>query len=217
MRKITKSHKPVVVEQPDGKECELDILKINMLAMIIPLPLENVNVILKPSPIHGRGIFANKHIESGALITFYPGDIVKYFPDGSRSHEDKIYTPSFSDRFKAKFNLDNLNETELIPFLEKECNRSRYGYTLDKHYSIVGHPDFDDNPCYLGHFINDRFRCDSTPKSAALYLKLSPRKANCRFHNIKGNLHVAIIATRDIIIGEELFITYGVNYWSSHE
>ena len=41
-------------------------------------------------------------------------------------------------------------------------------------------------------------------------------KANCIFHNLKGDLHVAIVTTKDIKKGEELFISYGLGYWKSY-
>jgi len=37
---------------------------------------------------------------------------------------------------------------------------------------------------------------------------------NCIFYNLK-DLHIAIIATKDIEFREELFISYGIEYWNS--
>ena len=39
---------------------------------------------------------------------------------------------------------------------------------------------------------------------------------NDEFYILKGDLHVAIIASRDILEGEELFISYGIQYWQSY-
>ena len=54
------------------------------------LPFELNNVILKQSNIHGRGVFTNKNINKGDLITFYPGDILEYYPNKDRYKEINI-------------------------------------------------------------------------------------------------------------------------------
>lgn len=214
--KLGKTHKPVIVYRSDHEKFHVDKLKLyilNITCFSLPTP---INVVLKGSPIHGRGVFAHRDMSAGTIITFYPGDIVQFFPDGNIGGLEELFIPSFSDRFEEKFNLKSLSTKERDAFVKKECKFNGYNYDIDNYYRITSHPDLDDNTCYLGHFINDRFKSDSTPKSDALYSQLSLRKSNCKFHNIRENLHVAIVATRDILRGEELFLMYGINYWASY-
>lgn len=205
------------VKQPENKECEVDETKLLMLAMVLPLPKDIINVVLKPSPVHGRGVFANKDIQAGSIVTFYPGDIVKFYLHDNMNEDKHIITPSFSIRFILKFNLNVLSDEELPLLIKEELKNNMYEYELDRNYKIASHSSLDDNPWYLGHFINDKVKYENTLESAVLYLQHSSQGANCKYHTFTGNLHVAIVATRDIMEGEELFITYGLKYWSIHE
>jgi hypothetical protein len=65
----------------------------------------------------------------------------------------------------------------------------------------------------LGHIINDGAKHNSTRKSENIYSKISFLKSNCGFFPLKNNLHVAVIATKDIEPDEELFVSYGITYW----
>ena len=67
----------------------------------------------------------------------------------------------------------------------------------------------------MGHFINDGAKSNSTDKSNEIYKTITLLKKNCKFYNLK-DLHVAIISTKNIKIGEELFISYGIGYWKSY-
>jgi SET domain-containing protein len=90
-----------------------------------------------------------------------------------------------------------------------------YIYGINGQISIAGTPRICNNSTYLGHMIND----GSCAKNRQAYDKYSSERSNCTFFNIiDGNSFcycVAIIATRRIEIGEELFISYGWRYWSN--
>ena len=74
----------------------------------------------------------------------------------------------------------------------------------------VGDPRKHDNPHYLGHMLNDSVKL-SNPEAAAVYHRISFLCESCVDVHYEGLQFMA--ATRDIKAGEELFFTYGVEYW----
>lgn len=182
----------------DGKYYNVDMLKIVMLSNITNFKLNKAEV--RPSNIHGRGLFANVNIKKHELITFYPGDIIEYIPNKDRysKHISIFYT---SIRTGDTFGSDSFK------------NRNPdYQFDVNEQYSIYGNPFFDKDPNFLGHFINDGAKTNGSEISNKLYLNISFLKANCDFYVIK-ELLVAIVATKDINKDDELFINYGIIYW----
>jgi SET domain-containing protein len=180
----------------------IDHLKMNMLTNRIPFELDNV--LLKSSNTHGRGLFANKNINKGDLITFYPCDILEYYPNNDRYKDGHITGLFPSIEYAKKYGNQKEN------FLNYYC------FEIDLKYAIFGHPSFDTDKNYMGHFINDGAKSNSSEKADKIYSIISLKKANCEFYILKGELHVAIIASKDILEGEELFIHYGIPYWNSY-
>ena len=86
---------------------------------------------------------------------------------------------------------------------------------MDKAHVIFSDPDLKD-PEYLGHLINDHGKHDSSEQSIKEYENDIYSKANCLFYNLKGNLKIAVLALRDIQIGEELLTHYGTGYWQAY-
>ncbi len=91
-----------------------------------------------------------------------------------------------------------------------------YAFDLNSSYTIFGNPIFDNNPDYVGHFINDGAKSNSTPQSDECYSKISLLKSNCKFQVLKEGLHVGIMATKDVKEGKELFIICGLAYWRTY-
>jgi hypothetical protein len=83
------------------------------------------------------------------------------------------------------------------------------------HWGIVAVPEIDgeDDPSYLGHFANDGTRhpprCES---ELAAYVIESADRANA-MHQPCQECHMVTVATRDLTAGEEIFVTYGPDYW----
>lgn len=180
----------------------IDKCKLKFLSQIFSFAFDKVE--LKKSLIHGLGVFAKQNINKDEIITFYPGDFVEYHPNEDShlpNHSTILYR---SHRFENKF-----GEVTDLKFRNHD-----YCFGLNSFYSIIGCNHFTDDPNYLGHFINDGAKTNSTEKSNEIYLQISNLKKNCQFKTLK-DLHVAIVATKNINIGEELFITYGLNYWHS--
>ena len=97
----------------------------------------------------------------------------------------------------------------------KKYRNNDYAYDINEYYAIIGYEYFkDDSNYHLGHFINDGAKTNSTENSNKIYNEITRIKMNCIFYNLK-DLHIAIIATKDIEFGEELFISYGIEYWNS--
>ena len=180
----------------DNKTYDVEIAKINCLRLI-SCGIELNKVEVKQSIIHGKGVFAKVDISIDELITFYPGDIVDYYPNG------EVY-PSVVLTWNSK----RLGKKETYDYHTYACS-------IDKNYEIIGDPEFED-PSYLGHLINDAGNHDSTEKSIEEYDDFNIFKTNCEFHCCKENLHMAIKAIKNIKEGEELLIQYGSGYWSSH-
>ncbi len=178
--------------------------KLYFLSFIMPFGLDSA--IAKPSKIHGTGVFVKKNILVGELITFYPADFVEYSPDKNRHIPKHLVGVSRSARYVRSFGL----------ITDSNVRDNNYACYIDPKYTIIGEKTFDNDPNYLGHLINDGAKSDSSKKSNRIYSTISSLKANCKYYNLKGGLHVAIIATKNIREGEELFITYGIPYWRSH-
>lgn len=93
---------------------------------------------------------------------------------------------------------------------------NRYAFDIDDYYTIIGEKTFTHNTDYLGHFINDCDKCPKDKSGHVKYLKEAEMKCNCKFYALKGDLHIAMVATKDIDKGEELFVRYGISYWMNY-
>lgn len=190
-----------------GGTYEIDVRRFQLLTAILPFELDKVE--LRTSKVHGRGVFAKTKINKGELITFYAGDIIEHTPNADRPIDNHIVLTYASERFEDKFGKEATRD--------KKFRDNNYALVLDPFYTIIGHPYFDKDPNYFGHFINDGAKSNSTIESDIIYQKISLLKENCQFYCPKSKvLHVPVIATKDIEIGEELFVHYGISYWQSY-
>ena len=187
----------------NNKQYIIDKVKLENLNSILPFELNKVK--LKKSNIHGYGVFAKRKIFKNELITFYPGDIVEYHPNA----DNNITLSYTSKRYENKFGK-NIHDD-----IFKKYRNNDFAYDINDQYTIIGCSYFTDNPNYLGHYINDGGKTNSTEKSNEIYMKITNIKRNCDFYSLK-DLHIAIIAMKDIEIEDELFIRYGIEYWDSY-
>jgi len=179
----------------------LDQLRSGLLGIMLPLPLNNVE--LRQSRVHGRGVFATRKIIKNDVVTLYPGDVVTYHPGGRSNDPSKIVYDFYGD---------GLSESSKTSHMKNRLRYKDYKNSIISSYDVIGTPENDKNPAYLGHFINDAVRCTNDERSVLIYTTETLAKANCAFRSI-NDLHIAVIATRDIEIGEELYIPYGATYW----
>jgi SET domain-containing protein len=181
----------------DGSVRLIDIYRMRVMTSIFPIELDTVYI--SPSRVHGLGVFAKRDIKKDELLTFYPGDLLGYTPNKDRHIDNHLLFNYPSKRFKAKGGT---------------IHQKGYSIVIDDYFMLNADPSFNENPTYAGHLINDGARCPpKNPKGAEIYQKISLMKANCRFQTLKENLHLSIVSTRDIKKDEEIFVSYGVNYW----
>ena len=92
-------------------------------------------------------------------------------------------------------------------------------------YSVMGMSTLDADPAYYGHFANDGAGHFASQKGdedseiekfIATYVLESVELSNAMHRNLGGGLHMGTVATRDIEEGEEIFVTYGPDYWLEH-
>jgi len=207
-----------------------------ILSARLPLPLHRTRV--GPSTIEGagRGLFAAENIAKGEVITCYPGDALLYeLPssldenDDDDEEEDEwteeivlwgAHVPT-NDRWDEDAVFDG-TPSHPIPLTD-------YVISVDDHYSVMGHPDLDDNQAYHGHYANDGAGYLALEKgnpilgldeesmgvegTIAAYVLKSFEIANASHRPLEGGLHMATVALRDVEEGEEILVTYGPDYW----
>lgn len=185
----------------DGKMIRIDKLKVLLLCARYRMP--NIGkAYVDNSRIHGKGVFASVDIKQGELITFYPADVVLF---KMQNEEKSFFYTQFSQEVIKHYNR---NEDDLKKFAQN----TNYRLDVDGRYSIIGHPRFDQDSNFLGHYINDWFTGNPSKMDEQDYLKNSLHKINCAFRPTKGGLHVAV---KDISKGEELLTAYGTKYWET--
>jgi hypothetical protein len=88
-----------------------------------------------------------------------------------------------------------------------------YGVQQWPDRAIVGNPEDATDDGYLGHIVNDGARCTGDA-DAARYDAASKQTANVRMDTASlMECHHALIATRRIRQGEEIYMSYGRHYW----
>ena len=150
--------------------------------------------------------FSSVNIKKGEIITLYPCDVLVYYPDKNRE-KDQYVSYIYSEILNENNELKN----------KFEQNRQYYkGYqlSLNDEYSIIGLPEYNNDPTYMGHICNDGAR-GHTPEDKKIYDKISILKSNACFRNICDCM-MAIVALTDICINEEILVTYGHGYWLTH-
>jgi hypothetical protein len=189
---------------PDDKMIEINEAKTSLMTFIMP-PILDINVELRPSCRHGRGVFATKDLEKDTILTLHPCDILSWIVKGNRCEENHVILPSLSHRMSRVINVGEAGD-----YCKKLWD---YSVDIDNDYAVVGNPNFDDNPQYLGHFINDGFMGDFSVLTPSLYSELSGKKSNCHYEIIVDRCIVVVLADRHIKKGEELLACYGINFW----
>ena len=146
---------------------------------------------------YGRGVFATEDIDENMVVTLYPQH------GGCSKAKNKAYVYG---------GIEQPSEEEFWD----------YAFTIEDGTSIYGSPDIIHHG-WLGHMIND-----GTPNAADIklhtkeqigqgtitYMIKFPMYSNCRLDNKNGLGYVT--TTKKIKRGEELFVSYGYSYWSSH-
>ena len=162
----------------------------------------------RASTKHGRGLFATRDIEEGELCTLYPGDALLLWPDADPANRKT--NCELNALFGKHVTMEEQTSSSL--FLR---NQDARGYELpaSKTLSVVGDPARDNDAAYLGHFASDGASVtagDTTARDA--YAMSSAAAANAEHVTVEG-AHFATVATRAILKGAEVLVSYGEGYW----
>lgn len=154
---------------------------------------------VRPSPIHGNGVFATRDIKRGELLSLYPPDALAFSRPAVCS--------------KSCIQIPQCNEAQ-----DAEVHAALRTYSLQLgepggvRVRIVGLPRFCEDPAYLAHMANDPIGYVSTKEA---YKQLAATKGNAAFVNVVCALCVAIVATRPIQAGNEVLVPYSYDYWDA--
>lgn len=90
-----------------------------------------------------------------------------------------------------------------------------YSVRISALRAVVGDPTATDDDAYLAHMANDFASCtEADETSTTVYTSSSEAAANVGLDSATTNgCHVVMVATKHIREGEEIFLSYGSNYW----
>jgi hypothetical protein len=177
-----------------------------------PLPLlHNKALRVGPSPVHGRGVFAKKQLPPKVIVTFYPCDAIHSTDTGEL----------------CVYRQDPATDISL----KEEALLQDYGFWLsgERDVRIIGNPRRRFHSRLLGHMVNDGATDvlagvkveeleaqEKTVEKVFQYCRESMARQNCEFQLNSNRTVVAIVTTRLVEAGEELFTSYGLIYWLEH-
>mmetsp|Transcript_27134 Transcript_27134/g.58082 ORF Transcript_27134/g.58082 Transcript_27134/m.58082 type:complete len:355 (+) Transcript_27134:324-1388(+) len=162
----------------------------------------------------GKGLFARKNFPKGTLLTCYPGDFLLDFASDSdgTSDSDIIDTGNGLGKVTWGPHVKKLTAGGSATYLHQPSYRLR---AIRDDWVISGLTEIfgENDPSYLGHFANDGAQNVPTSESElAAYVIESSDRANAMHQECEA-CHMVTVATRNLKAGEEIFVTYGPEYW----
>jgi hypothetical protein len=152
-------------------------------------------------PGSGNGLFATRNIETGELVTLFPGDAI-LFRDG----EMKEVTGALFGNSPRQVGSLSLTDDAARAYEIRSSNK----------HSIVGDPSRTDDFAYLGHIANDgAILTKGDDLSRTVYSSESAKAANAAFQEVHEGCHIGLFALQPIPKGREIFVSYGEGYWLS--
>lgn len=196
-----------------------------MTARIPGLALSRTRLGPSTIPGAGRGLFASRDIAGGDVVTCYPGDALLFAPPDD-GHDEEEDGPDEIVVWAEHVNAPDRWDDDEVFDGNAETGRplTDYAFEMCGSYSVLALPALDADPAYSGHFSNDgagHHAYDAGGAGAgveegiAAYVRESLGLSNA-VHMPVEDCHVATVATRDIVAGEEIFVTYGPDYWLDH-
>lgn len=167
-------------------------------------PFDKINCLsieVRPSNLHGHGVFATNKINAGTIISFYPVD---------------GYNEDNSLNYKVADNWVHVDG----------ANMENHSCTLNENLKIVADPNRTENKMLLGHMFNDSvgntFKGEVKNALTALttheiengiyeYYIRSNNNCKLKINELYGIIY--IITTSDIEKDEELTFSYSPLYW----
>ena len=151
----------------------------------------------------GQGLFANRDIEEGELVTLYPGDALLTQADDGQSYAT---VGGFAEGLR-------LPQTGAFDFSSPTW---AYGVRISGTQAVVGNPAFVQDPAYFGHMANDALMCSAPGITASCYEAESTAAANVGLQiSSMAACHLAVVALVSIRQSSELLLSYGSRYWLS--
>ncbi|EED96682.1 predicted protein [Thalassiosira pseudonana CCMP1335] len=219
------------LDNNDTIEATIHVQEQLLSTRLSDLHLDKTYVDTSTIPNAGRGLFAKRLIQKGEVITCYPGDAVLVATqssdddldedddeddeDGEDWVDESVMWGSHVDP------IDRWEEDDVFDGTAEKEPLTHYACAVTDTYSVMGLPTLDGNPSYLGQFANDAGgylalgEADLTQgieKGIASYVIESVELSNAMHKEVEG-MHMATVATKDIAKGNEIFVTYGPDFW----
>ena len=152
------------------------------------------NCRVAPSATHGNGVFVTRDIKKGERVTLYPAHFVVW----ETKKGELVATP--------KQNPNEENTYYRLVGLDGKC-------------SVSGNPKIHHSHS-AGHLLNDggvvgTFTKETCGADICRYMLTTLQNENCDFIQGNEDKFMWVVASRDIKAGEELFVSYGLQYWLS--
>lgn len=186
------------------------IQRVETINASLPNLVHN-NIIIKPSSLHGNGVFATKDIPKNTIVTFYPPHAIKI------------------GKFRAMLCSKSPNIGDFETNFSKYYGEYSAYNSFSGHSSFVGNPNIISNSLLLGHMINDPVgnifknisfektkQYDTYKRIVEEYFIKGLKMENCEFAYDKNNLVICVKTTKDIRENEELLVCYEPSYWFNH-
>ena len=161
---------------------------------------------VRPSKLHGHGVFVTRAIPRGGIISFYPAHAIQV---GAAVMGD------LGDARHAQFHaaLPTLRQTHALtmqsdPIIRPIGDPSRFA-----NLSFVAHMTNDAAGGVLIEHGSKRPDADESKQLCLAYSQRAFNDTNCAFKHDKGNTAACLVATREIKAGEEVLAHYGLPYW----
>ena len=143
----------------------------------------------------GMGLFASQDCPKGTLLTCYPGDALVDL-DNDDDDDDKITWGSLGEF--------TLHQEYMLR-------------AIQDNWGIVAMDGSDtDDFTYLGHYANDGAKRPLCEQELGTYVIESSNQANAE-HRPLQDCHMVTVATKAIQKGDEIFVTYGPDYWREQD
>lgn len=174
------------------------MLQLQMNQDLLNTRLRDLDInrtIVGPStvPNAGNGLYAACDCPKGTILTCYPGDALVIFSESGDN--DQI---SWGKHVKQSKQLSVDSQYML--------------QAVSDDWGIAALPGNAKDTTYLGHYANDGAKYPTCEADLSRYVLESDSRANAMHQPIK-DCHMVTIATKDIEKGQEIFVTYGPEYW----
>ena len=180
------------------------------------LSIARTRVATSSIPDAGMGLFATRDIAVGELVTMYPGDALAMW-----TPEDGMTLGSGQSIREAFIAVDRPLDSEwAIKWKAQDeafiSQAMGYAVRTGPHRAIIGDPAQRSDAAYLGHMANDAAMCTQPGTATLFYASASEAASNVGLETkgLKG-CHHAVVATKPIASGAEIFLSYGQSYWLS--